>query len=308
MTVGIGIVTLNAAKQLPALLEALRQEPGWDAILVVDSSSADGTAAIAEAHAGVQCIVAPPGEFNHGATRELLRRELHCDIVVLLTQDIAPEPGFLSLLVEPIKAGEAAVAYARQLPRAGAGFFESFPREFNYPAESQVRALADVPRYGVYTFFCSDSCAAYANAALDAVGGFEPVLTNEDYFAVARLLRAGHWIKYVAEARVLHSHRYTLGEEFRRYFDTGYVRAEHPWVTQLVGRAERRGARFAREMLWQLARRAPLLVPYAVIQTAVKWLGFRVGFMSRGWPRWWCRRLSSQPYYWSSRYFPPAGQ
>lgn len=304
MTVGIGILTLNAERELPGTLAALRAEEGWDQILVVDSGSADRTCALLLDYPEVRLLSLPPSEFNHGATREMIRHQLGCDIVVFLTQDVVPEPGFLPLLVDPIRSGEAVVAYARQLPRPGAGFFEAFPREFNYPPESHVRSLKDVSGFGVYTFFCSDSCAAYANAALDEIGGFPTTLTNEDYLAVARLLQAGHRIKYVAEARVVHSHRYTLAQEFRRYFDTGYVRAENPWITALVGPAERRGARLARELFARLGRRAPHLIPYAVVQTAVKWLGFRAGFLSRGRPRWWCRLLSSQRYYWSSRHCP----
>lgn len=302
MTVGIIIPTLNAAKELPGLLAVLDNEGGWDRILMVNSSSADTTEQAAAGRPGVGWLTIPRAEFNHGATRELARKKLGCDIVVFLTQDVIPEPGFLKPLVAPIQTGMTAVAYARQLPREGAGFFEAFPREFNYPAEGNVRSLADAAKFGVYTFFCSNSCAAYANAALDAIGGFQPVLTNEDYFAVATLLRAGYRIQYVADSRVRHSHRYTLTDEFRRYFDTGYVRAENQWVTRLVGRAEGRGAAYAREMLKRLMRNAPHLVPYALLQTGVKWLGFRTGYVSQGLPRWWCSRLSAQRYYWSSRF------
>ena len=300
-TVGIIIPTLNAAKELPGLLAALENEGGWDRILVVDSSSADATEQAAAGRPGVGWLTVPRTEFNHGATRELARKKLGSDIIVLLTQDVIPEPGFLKPLLAPIRTGVAAVTYARQLPREGAGFFEAFPREFNYPAESNARTLADVPRFGVYTFFCSNSCAAYANAALDAVGGFQPVLTNEDYFAVAALLKAGYRIHYVADSRVRHSHRYTLTGEFKRYFDTGYVRAENRWVTKLAGRAEGRGAAYAREMLTRLMRNAPHLVPYALLQTGVKWLGFRTGYVSPRMPGWWCSRLSAQPYHWLSR-------
>jgi rhamnosyltransferase len=198
--------------------------------------------------------------------------------------------------------GEAAVTYARQLPRAGADVLEAFPREFNYPRESNLRSLADVDLHGVYTFFCSDSCAAYLSSSLTDIGGFKPTLTNEDYFAVAAILRAGGKIKYVSESCVEHSHRYTLVDEFKRYFDTGYVRAENPWVNRLAGAAEGRGASFFSELLGRLVRESPLLLPYAVVQTGVKWLGYRVGFYSLNAPRWWKRALSGQAYYWRSRF------
>lgn len=304
MTVGVAIPVLNGARELARLLPVLAAEPGIDALHIVDSSSDEDIAGVVRTCPAARLLVIPRREFNHGATRERARRELGTDIVVLLTQDVIPEPGFLAPLVEPIRTGQAAVSYARQLPHTGADFFEAFPREFNYPAESNLRGIEDTAKHGVYTFFCSDSCAAYDNAALDGIGGFQSILTNEDYFAVARLLQGGKRISYTAESRVQHSHRYTLGEEFRRYFDTGYVRAENPWVNQLAGHAEGRGAAFAREMLGRLLRSAPWWLPYAVLQTAVKWAGFRAGYWAgaRKLAPSWCRRFSSQRYYWASAY------
>lgn len=301
ISVGVAIVTLNAEREVEPALRAVLASSVVTRCLVLDSSSTDGTVALVE-RLGAEVHVLPRAEFNHGATREKARKLLATDIVVLLTQDVIPEDDFIAELIKPIQRGEVAVAYSRQLPHTGAGFFEAFPREFNYPAVSNVRSLADTARHGVYAFFCSDSSAAYSNEALAKIGGFEPTLTNEDYFAVARLLRAGERIAYVAESRVRHSHRYTLGQEFRRYFDTGYVRAENGWVNELAGHAEGRGALFAKEMFARLGRQAPWLVPYALLQTGVKWLGYRVGYFSVRMPLWWCHWLSSQRYYWNSVY------
>lgn len=301
MSVGVAIVTLNGAHEVVPALRVISQETPVSRCLVIDSSSTDGTAELAR-EMGAEVHVIARAEFNHGATREMARSLLATDIVVFLSQDVIPEPGFIAELIKPIQRGEAVVSYSRQLPHEGADFFEAFPREFNYPATSNLRSLADTDSHGVYAFFCSDSAAAYSNRALADIGGFEPILTNEDYFAVARLLQAGGRIAYTAESRVKHSHRYTLGQEFKRYFDTGYVRAEHTWVNTLVGHAESRGASFAKEMILRLARRNPWLIPYAILQTAVKWAGYRIGYLSVRAPRSWCRWLSSQRYFWDSGY------
>ncbi len=304
MTVGVVILTLNGAKQIERAICPVLKSPAVTRTLVVDSSSTDETSVIAR-RLGADVEVIARSDFNHGATREAARKLVGTDVVVFLTQDVVPEEGFVERLVAPILAGEVAVSYARQLPHRGADFFEAFPREFNYPAQSNTRALSDVKQYGVYTFFCSDSCAAYSSAALDQIGGFRPTLTNEDYFAVAALLRAGYKIRYIAEARVEHSHRYTFFEEFRRYFDTGYVRAQNSWVNELVGSAERRGASFFWAMVRELLRRRAFLLPYAILQTWIKLLGFRVGFYSLRGPIWWKRALSGQPYYWRSKFYQP---
>jgi len=300
--IGIVVLTLNASAEIAELLAKLIAEAGRAKILVVDSSSTDGTHDLVRRFNNVELYILPRGEFNHGATREFARKRLNCEVVVFLTQDVIPCEGWLERLVAPVRRGTAVVSYARQLPHVGADIFEAFPREFNYPATSHQRGLRDAAIYGVYMFFCSNSCAAYLNRALDEIGGFENTLTNEDYFAVAKLLKAGGQIAYVAESEVHHSHRYTLKQEFQRYFDTGYVRAENPWVTQLVGQAEKRGASMASAFLKRIAKTSPFLLPYAVLQLAAKWTGYRAGYFAYRWPRKWCKRCSSQPYYWDSKF------
>ncbi len=302
MTIGVIVLTLNAAKTLPQLVAAIHAEHIADRIGIVDSESNDGTLEWVQAQPSIELLKVRRSEFNHGSTREAARKWLATDVVVFLTQDVIPQVGWLLALTRPITTGEAAAAYARQLPHRGADIFEGFPREFNYPARSELRRITDAAVHGVHTFFCSDSCAAYLNRALDSIGGFDSTLTNEDYFAVAKLLRAGGAIAYVGESKVHHSHRYSLKQEFQRNFDNGYVRAENPWVTELVGKAERRGSKLAITFMKRLIKIAPHLVPYAVLQLAAKWLGYRVGHLAYGWPRAWCRRLSAQQYYWNSSY------
>jgi len=129
------------------------------------------------------------------------------------------------------------------------------------------------------------------------------VLTNEDYFAVADLLQKDYKIAYVADAIVKHSHRYTLWQEFQRYFDTGYVRAQNPIIQNLVGHAESRGMGFVSALLKKVWQTQAILTPYAAVQSIIKWLGYRIGFYGRYLPFSLRTRLSMQSYYWSSRYF-----
>lgn len=272
--------------------------------LIIDTSSTDQTVSIAKKH-NIKVIDIPKTEFNHGATREYARKQLNTDIVVYLTQDAIPaSPDLIARLAQPLIDDEQiAVSYGRQIAHEGADIFEAFPREYNYGNTSQIRNIDDLNQYGVYTFFCSNSCAAYKNSALDEIGGFKPVLTNEDYFAVADLLQKKHKIAYVADAVVSHSHRYTLGQEFQRYFDTGYVRAENPIIQKLVGQAESRGVGLVAALLKQVWHIQPLLTPYVIIQSMVKWLGYRTGFYGSHLPLWLKKQLSQQAYYWSSHYY-----
>jgi len=303
-SIGLVIPTKNAQTSLPIILSILADSSTEFSVLIIDSSSGDQTVSIAKEH-NAKVIVIPQADFNHGATREYARKQLDCDIVVFLTQDAIPvNAELIAKLVQPLLDNEdIAVSYGRQIAHDGADVFEAFPREYNYGNKSQVRGIQDVTQYGVYTFFCSNSCAAYKNSALDEIGGFKAVLTNEDYFAVADLLQKGYKIAYVSDAVVKHSHRYSLWQEFQRYFDTGYVRAQNPIIQNLVGQAESRGIGFVAALLIKVWKTNPLMFPYAVLQSIIKWLGYRIGYYAIHFPLWLRKRLSMQSYYWSSKYY-----
>lgn len=299
-SIGILIPTYQAAKHLPHCLPFLIQSPLKPRILIIDSSSKDDTVAIAKKF-GVETLVIPQSEFNHGLTREKGRRHLNTDIVVMITQDAYPTSvHMLANLVEPIIAKKASVAYARQLPHLGAQFFESFPRSFNYPAKSQIRSINDIHEHGVYTFFCSNSCAAYSSSALDDIGGFPFVLFGEDTVVVAKLLHRHHHIAYVAEAEVRHSHHYTLKQEFCRHFDIGMARHSYNDLISIGGKDTKRGKIYFKTMLQELMRNNPKWIPYAFIQTAIKLLGYRIGKASTRAPVWFKKIFSSQKYFWNS--------
>ncbi|MBA3957948.1 MAG: glycosyltransferase [Parachlamydiaceae bacterium] len=302
-TVGVALFTLNGSKHLQYCLPPLLKSPLKPTVLVVDSSSTDDTVAVAQ-HLGAQTAVISRKDFNHGLTREWARRHLRTDIVVMMTPDAyAVDEGMLGILIDPIMKGDASVAYARQIPHQGAGFFEAFPRQFNYPEKSQLRSIDDTKAYGVYTFFCSDSCAAYSNRALNEIGGFKQVLLGEDTVAVAELLRRGHKVAYVAEARVAHSHSYSLKQEFKRYFDTGLARSTYGDLLACEASDSQRGQQQVRALMRELWKKKPLLIPYALIQTACKWWGYRLGKWSTGAPIWWKQWLSAHPGYWTSSHY-----
>jgi rhamnosyltransferase len=276
-SIGIAVFTLNAQSHLARCLSPFLNSPLAPRLLVVDSSSDDATISLAQ-KMGAETLVIPRQDFNHGATREMARHHLNTDIVVMLTQDAyAVDETVLAKLIAPIEKGEASVSYARQIPHEGADLFEAFPRHFNYPEKSQLRSIEDLATYGVYTFFCSNSCAAYLNSALNSIGGFKPVTFGEDTLAAAELLEQGCKIAYVAEAKVHHSHRYSLFGEFQRHYQIGKSRQRLAPLISRAGSDEQRGRLYLQQLTKLLAEQQPLYLPYAYLQTAIKWLGYRLG-------------------------------
>ncbi|KAF3362568.1 O antigen biosynthesis rhamnosyltransferase RfbN [Chlamydiales bacterium STE3] len=300
VSVGVAIITHNARHHLQKCLPPYLNSRSTSRIVVVNSSSNDGTIELAQ-EMGAETLVLPRLKFNHGSTREKARKYLKTDIVVMATPDAYLLDGeSLEHLIKPIVTNQAALAYGKQIAHDGADFFESFAREFNYPSQSHIRSLKDIEKYGSYTYFCSNSFSAYSNKALEAVGGFSSVLIGEDTVAAAKLLNAGHSIAYIAEAIAKHSHRYNLKEEFLRSFDTGLARKAYQELIMKGGKDTVRGRMYVRALLARLAREKPHLIPYAIFQSGIKWLGYKLGQASLNAPRFWKKTLSAQDFYWAS--------
>ncbi|WP_299510624.1 glycosyltransferase family 2 protein, partial [uncultured Limnohabitans sp.] len=146
----------------------------------------------------------------------------------------------------------------------------------------------------------SNSFAAYRVADLQAVGGFpSSVILGEDMSVAARLLMAGKTVAYVADACAHHSHNYSVLQEFRRYFDTGVFHARSPWLLAEFGSASGEGLRFVRCELAYLWRHAPWWIPSALVRTAAKLIGYRLGRLESRWPLWFKRWCSMHKGYWN---------
>ena len=229
-SLSIVIPTLNAAGEIDALLDLLEgQGVKSSEILVVDSSSDDETAAEVAKHPDVELTVIDRKNFNHGSTRDMALRRTTGDFVCFLTQDAVPaSDDYLEKLVAPMLADDSiALVSGRQLPKANARRFEQLVRGFNYPGDSSVRGKADLPEYGIKTFFASDVCSCYRREAYLACGGFGTVNTNEDMLMAAKFVAAGYRVAYEPSAEVYHSHNLAPKEQYARNRAVGRFLEEH---------------------------------------------------------------------------------
>jgi len=295
------VPTLNAVGVMDRLLPALRHQgvPGAR-IYVIDSSSDDATVARAK-EIGARVEVIRRSSFNHGGTRRYAcARMPEAEFLVFLTQDAIPaSTDAVARLLAAFADPGVGMVYGRQLPRPAAKGIERHARLCNYPSASQVRSLADRGRYGVRTVFCSNSFAAYRRSALETVGGFpEDMFFGEDQVVAGKLLLGGWKLAYQADACVYHSHGYTVGEEFKRYFDIGVFHARSPWILETFGKVEGEGMRYLRSEIGYLARQEPLSIPSALLRTLVKYTAYHLGRREARLSAKWKSRLSMQPRYW----------
>lgn len=300
--VGLIVPTLDAGGLWESWLQALaRQTRKPDYLLVIDSSSSDGTADLARAH-GFAVKRIDKAEFNHGGTRQAGVAMLPgAEIIVFMTQDaVLAGPRALERLLAAFDDGRVGAAYGRQLPHHGAGAIAAHARLFNYPPESGTRRLEDRARFGIKTAFISNSFAAYRRGALAQAGGFPAdAIMGEDACVAGKMLVNGWKVAYRADAQVRHSHEYGFMDEFKRYFDIGVFHADFSWLQLVFGGVSGEGWRFVLSEARYLLKRAPWLIPSAMLRTALKWLGFKMGSGLHGvLPRAASRHFSMHRTYW----------
>lgn len=304
-TTKVIIPTYNSEKHLNALLPAIAaQGLQPEQFLVIDSSSTDRTVERFRAF-GARIHIIPQSQFDHGGTRRLAASL--CDdasFLILMTQDAVPaSSNAFSNLLDVFENAKVGAAYGRQLPRIEARAIERHARLSNYPSHgSEIRTFQDRVRLGVKTAFCSDSFAAYRKSALTAVGGFpESAFFGEDQIIASTMLIAGWSVAYRAEAQAIHSHGYSISQDFKRCFDVGVFHARNYWILENFGAAEGAGLKFILSELGYLARNEPLSIPSAVARTFAKYLGYRLGRMETGLSLEQKRRFSMAPHYWEKQ-------
>ena len=162
-------------------------------------------------------------EFSHSLTREKAIKE-YCSskCVIMLSQDVklTNEDVFFNL-VKDIDEGNTVYNFARQICTNKS--IEKYIRKKNYPSESYYVTRDDIEKMQLMAFFASDACSAYDRDVFISIGGYggHNVMMSEDMLYSKIVLDAGYKKKYCADAVIDHSHKYTLKQLYKRYYETG---------------------------------------------------------------------------------------
>lgn len=243
-------------------------------------------------------------QFDHGGTRGKAAQMSDADIIVFMTQDAVPVNNrVLEELLQPFENEKVAAAYARQIADQTCGEIERYTRKFNYPEESMIKSYEDIRKLGIKAYFCSNVCAAYRKSIYDELGGFvKKTIFNEDSIMAADLLKKGYCVAYVAEAKVLHCHKYNCIQQFKRNFDLAVSQADHPEIFVEV-KSEREGIRLVKDTAIYLAKiRKPWLIFDLIIQSGFKYMGYLLGKNYYRLPKWLILKLTSNKMYWKDKY------
>ena len=241
-----------------------------------------------------------PEQFDHGGTRHEGAMQSHADIIVYMTQDAMPVNEYLvEELVKAFDNEKISAAYARQLPNSKCNVIERYTRAFNYPEQSRIKSLKDLETLGIKTYFCSDVCAAYRKSVYESLGGFEEkTIFNEDMIMAAKIIQSGGLVKYVAEAKVIHSHNYNCKQQFQRNFDLAVSQVEHPEVFQNI-KSESEGMRLVKNtMIYLIKIKKPWLIIKLILQSGFKYMGYCLGKKYGQLPMWLIKKCTMNQRYW----------
>ena len=183
-------------------------------VLSCDDASTDRTPEIIAEFPAVRRLPRPEGDYFPGRVLNHMVRNSRGGMIVFNNADAVPrDASWLRNLISPLLEDRADAVYGNQLPRPDA---EYLVRKDN------LRAFGDGSVAAKWRFFFALATAAARRDDLLRHPFDESLRYSEDVeWAHRRKLR----IVYAADAKVEHSHNYTLAELKRRFYGEGFADA-----------------------------------------------------------------------------------
>ena len=275
------IPTLNAGNYITRLLDNIfSQTVVPDEVLIVDSQSDDQTVELCRGYPLVRVIGIRREDFDIGGTRNLAIAQCTGEIILMMSQDVLPvDTYYIENLLKVLNSDDRIAACSgRQIAYSDAPLREKYTRQFNYKDRTFVRDKSDIKDLGIKTYFLSDCCAAYKRAPMEEVGMYgERSIINGDMVMAAKLLDAGYKIAYAAEARVYHSHDYSMKKQYARNFDIGADFSLNEERFACIS-AESEGVKLVKYVVGKLLRGGHFLsAAYYCVECAVRLKAYRDG-------------------------------
>jgi rhamnosyltransferase len=276
--ISIVMRSYNDAPVIEGTLQALARQTLRDFELWnFDSSSRDGTLDVIRRYNSAERILLNDSK-RYIPGRVLNEALSYCqgDIVVFLNSDATPcNEHWLERLVAPFDDERVGATFGRQVARSDAR---------SLFVKDTERAFGDGQIASRWAHFFSMANSAVRRDLARAMPFETRIQYSEDIEWSYRLRRAGHKIRYVADAVATHSHNYTLQQSFKRHRGEGSADA---WIFR---HGELRqsflgycmlpfGMEVARDLGWALKHRsldaALHSVPLRAVQKWGRWQGFR---------------------------------
>lgn len=300
-TVDVVIPAYRPGKEFQTLIKRLMsQSIVPDNVFILQTVVDEEEKMIQSLDSRMHVIPVLQSEFDHGGTRHLGASKSQADFIMFMTQDAMPvDKELIANLVSCFEDSDIGIAYGRQLARPEAGRLERMTREFNYPNVSRTKSLEDAETLGIKTYFNSDVCAMYRREYYEEMGGFvSPAIFNEDMIMAYYMIHAGYKVKYQADAKVIHSHDYTLKQQFKRNFDLGVSQKQYSVIFASIS-SEKEGAGYAKRILKKLIHEFHVWDAfYFAMQCGFKLFGYKLGVHYNHLPKSVIRKCTGSGWYW----------
>ena len=161
-------------------------------------------------------------EFSHSLTRQKAIEEYtNEDIVIFCSQDIIFYDNKAIYKLASKINDEVVYAYGKQI--CTKHNIERYIRSKNYGDEDIIVSKDDIESMQIMAFFASDAFSAIKRDVFIRVGGYKnfDLMMNEDQLYAKIILDAGYKKMYVSDAICEHSHKYTLKQLYKRYYEAG---------------------------------------------------------------------------------------
>ena len=146
--------------------------------------------------------------------------------------------------------------------------------------KSRSVAKEVIEKLGLNTFFFSDASSAIKTETFKELNGFDgkDFPTNEDMYIAYKLITNGYKIKYCADSEVVHSHKFTLKQQYKRYYDTGKFFKQNEYLNEYkVNKSGGKLAVYVLKRAWQ-EKNWKVLFDFIPNMTA-RFIGMKVGKM-----------------------------
>jgi glycosyltransferase involved in cell wall biosynthesis len=312
--VSIILLTKNGDRYIQEVLEAVLSQVTrhTQEVILIDSGSTDGTWDIASSFP-IHALRIDPRDFNHGETRNLGARMASpaSSYLVYLTQDATPLENWLDSLLFPLRTDQAvAGAFSRHVPRPSCApsMARLMRTEWQQTGTSErvVKRIGDQREYernrAFYAYFSNTSSAIRRTVWEECP--FRPLEFAEDAEWADRVLRAGYTLVYEPSSRVLHSHDYSLWQQFAQNVDharamkeilgpPGSPNARPGWILKRLCEQVIKDWRYISTMELSLARKAHWVLHAPLWQCATE-AGIHIGARADMLPSWLLHRISRQ--------------
>lgn len=284
MKIAVVIPTYNAGEEFRSVLRLIvNQSENIEKIIVIDSSSEDNTIEITNKF-GIENISINKRDFDHGGTRSLIAKKLYIKgfkYAIFMTQDVYLQDNALNNLIEFILENpNMGVARGKQeVDMTKGNIFEYHARLSNYGNEKQIFSRKDIKKYGIDTIYTSDAFAIYDLEKLSSIDYFgNNIIVSEDMLVAHKLIQNNFQVGYTPNAKVYHTHNYSLSEEFKRYFLIGRFHGKYEELLCKYGKTNSKGIDLViKEIIFLYKNKKSYKIPEGIIRNVLKFIGFQFG-------------------------------